>query len=64
MLKALTGDSENAVSIDVFDKQGFALVKVQRDSDNNRKFESKDKDFYYIRLDLNTLTFGNKIEIN
>lgn len=63
-LKALTTDSENAVSIDVFNKQGFALLKMQRDSDNNRKFESKDKDFYYVRLDLNTLTFGNKIEIN
>ncbi|MHC2993146.1 hypothetical protein OB13_16745, partial [Pontibacter sp. HJ8] len=29
-LKALTTNTENAVSIEIFDKQGFALVKMQR----------------------------------
>jgi len=62
-LKAITPTNENAVSIDIFDTQGFALIKMQRDIDMNNNFESDDKDFYYIRLDLNTLTLGNKIEI-
>jgi len=62
-LKSITNANENAVSIDVYDKQGFALIKFQRDLDKDYDFESDDKDYYYIRLDLNTLTLGNKIEI-
>lgn len=63
-LKALTPVTENAVSLEIFDKHGYALVKMQRDSDNNKRFEAKDKDFYFIRIDLNSLAFGNKIELN
>ena len=63
-LKPITSTNENAVSLDIYDKQGFALIKMQRDLDKDNDFESDDKDFYYIRLDLNTLTLGNKIEIN
>lgn len=62
-LKSITPTNENAVSIDIFDKQGFALIKMQRDVDNDNDFENDDKDYYYIRLDLNTLTLGRKIEI-
>jgi len=62
-LKSITPTNENAVSIDIFDKQGFVLIKMQRDLDKDNDFESDDKDFYYIRLDLNTLTLGNKIEL-
>lgn len=62
-LQALTPTNENAVSIEVYDKQGFALVKMQRDADGNGNFEFEDKDYYYVRLDLKTLSLGNKIEI-
>ncbi len=62
-LNAITPTNENAVSIDIFDKQGFALIKMQRDLDKDNDFDWKDKDFYYIRLDLNTLTLSKKIEI-
>lgn len=62
-LKSITPTNENAVSIAIFDTQGFALIKMQRDLDNDNNFESDDKDFYYIRLDLNTLILRNKIEI-
>ena len=62
-IKSITNANENAVSIDVYDKQGFALIKLQRDLDKDYDFDSDDKDYYYIRLDLNTLTLGNKIEI-
>lgn len=63
-LKSITLDTENTVSIDFFDKQGFALVKMQRDLDKDTDFESDDNDYYYVRLDLNTLMLGNKIEVS
>lgn len=62
-LKPLTTENENIVSIELFDKQGFALIKIQRDSDNDLDFENEDNDFYFVKLDLTTLQFGNKIEI-
>ncbi len=61
-LRALTSDRENVVSFAIYDKQGFVLVKMQRDNDGDRSFEYADKDYYYIKLDLNTLTFGRPIE--
>lgn len=62
-LKALTAPNENAESIKIFEKQGFALIKIQRDLNGDLKFETKDKDYYFIRFDLSKLTFGKKIEI-
>lgn len=62
-LKALTNSNENVLAFDIFEKQGFILVKIQRDFDNDLDFENADKDYYYTKLDLNTLTFGNKIEL-
>jgi hypothetical protein len=62
-LKSITPTNENAVSINIYDKQGFALIKMQRDLDKDNDFESDDMDYYYIRLDLNTLTLGNNIVI-
>jgi hypothetical protein len=62
-LKSITPVDENAVSIKIYDKLGFALIKMQRDADNNKKFDTDDNSYYYVRLDLQTLTQGNKIEI-
>lgn len=61
-LKALTTENENVVAIDIYEKQNFVLIKIQRDFDNNGDFEAEDKDFYFIKLNLTTLKFGNKIE--
>ena len=61
-LKSLTPQNENAVSIHIYEKQGFALIKMQRDLDKDEDFESDDKDFYYLRLNLNSLTLEKKIE--
>ena len=61
-LKALTTEKENVIKIELFEKQNFGLIKIQRDLDNDGDFESEDKDFYFIKLDLADLTFGNKIE--
>jgi hypothetical protein len=63
-LRALTPKSENAVSIDVFDKEGFALIKMQRDVDQNGRFDRDDKDYYFVRLDLRLLTLSKRIELD
>jgi hypothetical protein len=62
-LKAITNSNESAVSIDVFDREGFALIKMQRDQDGNQRFDSDDKSYYFVRLDLRLLSLGTKIEI-
>ena len=62
-LKSVTPADKNAVSINLYDKLGFALIKIQCDSNNDKEFDSDDKEYYFIRLDLKTLTLGNKIEI-
>lgn len=62
-LQPISPPNENAVSIELYEKQGFALIKMQRDMDKDRDFEFNDKDYYYLRLDLNTLATGRKIEV-
>jgi hypothetical protein len=62
-LKALTASTENAVEINLYKDQNFALIKMQRDLDGDKEFKSEDKSYYYVKLDLATLTFGNKIEV-
>lgn len=62
-LKSLTSENENVVNLDIYEKQNIALIKMQRDLNNDGNFTSKDTDFYYVKLDLTTLTFGKKIEL-
>ena len=62
-LKPITPDNESVISLDTFEKQGFILVKMQRDLTKNNKFEDDDKDFYFLRFDLTTLKAVDKIEI-
>ena len=62
-LRALTDKNENAVSLQIFENQGFALVKMQRDSDNDGSFKLEDKEFYYRKIDLKDLSLGNAIEL-
>jgi hypothetical protein len=60
-LKPITPLDECALSIDISDEQGFAIIQMQRDSDHNNEFSYYDE-CYFVRLDLNTLTFGKKVE--
>lgn len=62
-LKSLTSENENVVDFEIFEKQNIVLVKMQRDFNNDGNFNSKDKDYYYIKLDLKTLAWGKKIEL-
>lgn len=63
-LKPLTSDNENVVDFQLYENQNIALVKVQRDTSNDGNFSNKDNGFYYVKLDLETLMFGNKIELH
>jgi hypothetical protein len=61
-LKQLTDETENVVSFDNFEKQGFLLIKIQRDSDNDKSFKTEDKEFYFKKVNLTDLTLGKGIE--
>ena len=63
-LKQVTSEQENVVSFQVFDKLGFALLKIQKDSDHDRSFKNEDKVFYFRKINLDDLTLGNRIELN
>ena len=62
-LKQLTYETENVVSFDNFEKQGFVLIKIQRDSDSDKSFKAEDKEFYFNKVSLTDLTLGKVIEI-
>jgi hypothetical protein len=62
-LKQLTDETENVISFDNFEKQGFLLMKIQRDSDNDKSFKTEDKEFYFKKISLADLTLGKGIEI-
>ena len=63
LLKQLTDELENVVSFDNFDNQGFVLIKIQRDSNNDKSFKTEDKDIYFKKVNLTDLSFGKGIEI-
>lgn len=63
-LKKLTLENENVSSFIIYEKQNIAMVKIQRDVNNDDRFDKKDTNFYVVKLDLSTLTWGNKIELN
>ena len=62
-LKQLTDERENVVSFQSFDKQGFLLLKMQRDSDGDKSFKAEDKEFYLRKINVTDLTLGNAIEL-
>jgi hypothetical protein len=60
-LKRINPENENCVSVDFFEKQGFILFKIQKDSNNDECFSEKDDDFYFKRLNIKDLSFGKDI---
>lgn len=61
-LKQLTHEKEHVASISFFEKLGFILVKIVRDSNGDRNFKPDDAS-YYLKIDLKTLGTGNQIEM-
>jgi hypothetical protein len=62
-LRALTTNDVNVVDITFYDKQGFALLQIQRDTDGDKSFKYEDKVYYYQKVDLNDLAVGKPIEV-
>ena len=63
-LKSLTLPNENVVSFKLYEKLGFALAKLQQDSNGDRDFQHNDKSFTMMKIDLTTLKCGNKIALD
>jgi hypothetical protein len=61
-LKAITTESENVVSFTLYETLGFALLNIQRDKNNDGEFQSNDNDHYLVKVNLEDLSLGNKIE--
>jgi hypothetical protein len=62
-LKPLTPETENIVSLQLFEKQGFGLIKIQRDLNKDNSFKMEDTDFYFRKINLNDLSLGRPIEL-
>jgi hypothetical protein len=62
-LRALTNETENVVGFEVFEAQGFALIRIQRDANADNSYKVEDRDFYYKKINLSDLSFGKNIEI-
>jgi hypothetical protein len=62
-LKKITSETESVVSIDIFNQQNYALIKLQLDTNKDGSYDSEDQEFCYRRLDLKTLTLGQKITV-
>jgi hypothetical protein len=62
-LKPITASTENVVSFQLFEKQGFAIARIQRDENGDKSFRDTDSDFYYRKISLNDLSVGKGIEV-
>jgi uncharacterized protein YkuJ len=62
-LKQLNEENENVTGLENFERQGFVLIRIQKDSDGNQSFTAADKEFYYKKINLADLSSGNNIEI-
>jgi len=63
VIHQITDETENVVSFDVFNDQGFVLIKIQRDSNQDKSFKNDDKEYYYRKVDLMDLSLGKEIEL-
>ena len=62
-LRPLTDEKENVVSFESYDKQGFILIKIQKDVDNDKSFKNEDKEYYFKKVSLTDLSLGKGIEL-
>lgn len=62
-LHALTSTRESVVEVEIYEKRGFALIKIQRDSNNDGAFKSDERDYYYQKINLQDLSIGKVIEM-
>ncbi|MBL7872312.1 MAG: hypothetical protein JNM78_11910 [Cyclobacteriaceae bacterium] len=63
ILKQLTNETENVVSFDNLNEQGFLLLKIQKDSNRDKSFKPDDGEFTFRKVSFADLTLGKEIEI-
>lgn len=63
-LKRITEENENVVSVQLFEEQGFALIRFQRDTNGDKSFKWEDREFYFRKINLTDLTLGKKIALD
>lgn len=63
-LKRITEETENVVSVQLFEEEGFALIRFQRDVNADKLFKREDREFYFRKISLTDLTLGKKISID
>jgi len=63
-IKQLTEATEDVVEIIPFEKQGFVLIKIQRDVDGKSSFGHDNKECYFKKINLTDLTSGKTIDAN
>jgi len=61
-LRSLTSPKESVIGMSLFEAQGFALLRIQRDENNDGDFKPEDKYHYLVRLNLSDLRLGKPIE--
>jgi hypothetical protein len=62
-LRAITTSDVNVINLSFYEKLGFALIEIQRDSDGDKSFKSEDKGSYFQKISLSDLSLGKPIEI-
>ncbi|HYG02954.1 MAG TPA: hypothetical protein VD927_10955 [Chryseosolibacter sp.] len=62
-INQLTDEKESVVSLKNFEKQGFVLIKIQKDTNNDKEFRSNENEYFFRKINLSDLTSGNAIEI-
>jgi hypothetical protein len=60
-LKQITSENEDLEDIQIFAKDGYAMLRLSEDSNGDKTIDHKDWGTYYVKLDLKSLTLGNKI---
>lgn len=62
-LKPITDTAENVISFRIYEKQGFALLCMQRDSNGDGYFKEEDREFFFRKVNLTDLSLGKIIDV-
>lgn len=60
-LRRITPENEDLEDIQIFAKDGYAILRLTEDSNGDKTIDHKDTGTYYIRLDLKNMSLGQKI---
>lgn len=61
-LRKITNEKINALDVEVFESQGFYLIKIQFDVNHDHEFSKEDIEFGYLRVDHESLMVTDTLE--